>query len=112
MGNYRHQDQFFKRGGEQGLPSRAAFKLSELLERYRLLRTHVRVLDLGCAPGGWLAVAARMAAADARIVGVDLVPCQPPSPKDAVLDGDASTPPSPRSTPDNLCLPPAPIPHP
>jgi 23S rRNA (uridine2552-2'-O)-methyltransferase len=92
MANYQPQDKFFKRAREQGLPSRAAFKLSELLERYRLLRPHVRVLDLGCAPGGWLAVLARMTAADVRIVGVDLVSCPAPSPKVTVLAGDVSDP--------------------
>ncbi len=92
MANYQPRDKFFKRAREQGLPSRAAFKLSELLERYRLLRPRMRVLDLGCAPGGWLAMLARMAAGDARIVGVDLAPCPAPSAKAAVLAGDVSDP--------------------
>lgn len=92
MANYQPRDKFFKRAREQGLPSRAAFKLSELLERYRLLRPRMRVLDLGCAPGGWLAMLVRMAAGDARIVGVDLAPCPAPSPKAAVLAGDVSDP--------------------
>jgi 23S rRNA (uridine2552-2'-O)-methyltransferase len=90
MAHYQPQDKYFKRAREQGLPSRAAFKLSELLERYRLLRPRVRVLDLGCAPGGWLAVLAATAAADARIVGVDLVACATTSPKVATLTGDAA----------------------
>jgi 23S rRNA (uridine2552-2'-O)-methyltransferase len=92
MANYQPQDRFFKRAREQGLPSRAAFKLSELLERRRLLRPRMRVLDLGCAPGGWLAILARMLSADSRVVGVDLVACPPLSPKVTVLTGDVSDP--------------------
>jgi len=92
MANYQPQDRFFKRAREQGLPSRAAFKLSELLERYRLLRPRMRVLDLGCAPGGWLAILARMLSAGSRVVGVDLVACPPLSPKVTVLTGDMSDP--------------------
>ena len=92
MANYQPQDKYFKRAREQGLPSRAAFKLIELLERYRLLRAHVRVLDLGCAPGGWLAIIARMVGDDAKVVGVDLVACPAPSPKVAVLTGDLNEP--------------------
>ncbi len=90
MAHYQPRDKYFKRAREQGLPSRAAFKLSELLERYRLLRPRMRVLDLGCAPGGWLAVLAATAARDARIVGVDLVACPVTSPKVRVLTGDAA----------------------
>jgi 23S rRNA (uridine2552-2'-O)-methyltransferase len=92
MANYQPQDKYAKRAREQGFPSRAAFKLSELLQRYRLLRARMRVLDLGCAPGGWLAVLARSIGGEARIVGVDLVACAPPSPKVSTLTGDVAEP--------------------
>ncbi|HKD66154.1 MAG TPA: RlmE family RNA methyltransferase [Candidatus Binataceae bacterium] len=92
MAHYQPRDKYFKRAREQGLPSRAAFKLSELLERHRLLHPRMRVLDLGCAPGGWLAMLARMTTGEARIVGVDLVPCPPISPKVSVLTGDVADP--------------------
>lgn len=97
MAHYQPRDKYFKRAREQGLPSRAAFKISELLESHRLLRPRIRVLDLGCAPGGWLAVLAANAARDARIVGIDLVACAPPAPGAAApyvtaLKGDAADP--------------------
>jgi 23S rRNA (uridine2552-2'-O)-methyltransferase len=90
MANYQPQDKFFKKAREQGLPSRAAFKLGELIQRYHLLTPRARVLDLGCAPGGWLAVIARMLGPDGKVVGVDLVACGPPAPRVAVLTGDIS----------------------
>lgn len=92
MANYQPRDKYFKRAREQGLPSRAAFKLSELLQRYRLVRPRMRVLDLGCAPGGWLAIIAPMVSDEAKVVGVDLVACPAPSPKVAVLTGDMAAP--------------------
>ncbi len=92
MAHYQPQDKYFKRAREQGLPSRAAFKLSELLQRYHLLGPRSRVLDLGCAPGGWLAVLGRTAGSEARIVGIDLVPCAGASPNIKVLTGDAADP--------------------
>jgi|SRR5579875_2435620 23S rRNA (uridine2552-2'-O)-methyltransferase len=92
MAHYQPQDKYFKRAREQGLPSRAAFKLSELLQRYRLLRPRMRVLDLGCAPGGFLAVLARMAGSEATIVGIDLVACPLAPSKTAVVIGDVADP--------------------
>ncbi len=44
---------------EQGYRSRAAFKLSEMDDRYHLLKRGMRVLDLGATPGGWSQVAAQ-----------------------------------------------------
>ncbi len=92
MANYQPHDKFYQRARAQGLPSRAAFKLSELLQRYRLTRRRMRVLDLGCAPGGWLAVLAKLAGPESRIVGVDLAACPAPAPHVSVLTGDAADP--------------------
>jgi 23S rRNA (uridine2552-2'-O)-methyltransferase len=58
-----------------GYRSRAAFKLIELDDRFQLLLLGRRVVDLGCAPGGWTQVAVeRVGARDGRgaVVGVDL----------------------------------------
>jgi len=60
---------------QQGWRSRAAFKLIELDDRFKLIRRGARVLDLGAAPGGWSQVAVRRGAA--RVVGVDLLPIDP-----------------------------------
>jgi 23S rRNA (uridine2552-2'-O)-methyltransferase len=63
-----------------GYRSRAAFKLIQLDERFRLLRPGMRVIDLGCAPGGWTQIAAaRVGAGKGRgaVVGIDLLPADP-----------------------------------
>ena len=59
----------------QGYRSRAAFKLAELDEKYRLIGKQSRVIDLGAAPGGWSQVALERGAA--RVVGIDLLPIEP-----------------------------------
>ena len=46
-------DEYVKRAQAEGLRSRAAFKLDELLDRDRLLKPGMVVVDLGAAPGGW-----------------------------------------------------------
>ena len=46
-------DPFVKRAQAEGMRSRAVYKLQELVERDRLLRPGMVVVDLGAAPGGW-----------------------------------------------------------
>ena len=53
-------DPFVKKAQSEGMRSRAAYKLEELLARDRLLRPGMVVVDLGAAPGGWSQVARRM----------------------------------------------------
>jgi 23S rRNA (uridine2552-2'-O)-methyltransferase len=67
-----------------GYRSRAAFKLIELDQRFRLLRPGRSVVDLGCAPGGWVQVAVERVVARSRghgghgkVVGIDLAETVP-----------------------------------
>ncbi|MCQ8277279.1 RlmE family RNA methyltransferase [Acetobacteraceae bacterium KSS8] len=59
----------------QGWRSRAAFKLIELDDKFKLIRPGLRVVDLGAAPGGWTQVAVKRGASS--VVGVDLLPVEP-----------------------------------
>src|SRR5207237_9589606 len=62
-------DQFVAEARRLGYRSRAAFKLIQLDERFRLLAPGRRVVDLGCAPGGWSQIAASRVGAHGRVVG-------------------------------------------
>ncbi len=68
-------DPFAAEARAKGYRSRAAFKLTELDDRLHLLKRGMRVLDLGCAPGGWLQVAKQRGIT--QIVGVDLLDVDP-----------------------------------
>jgi len=71
-----------------GLPSRAAFKIEEIIARNRLVRKGARVVDLGCAPGGWLAILVAAAGASGRVVGVDLDAVKNPPAGAVTIAGD------------------------
>lgn len=73
MANYDRKDHFYRKAKAAGLASRAAFKLDEMQKKYRLVRPGDRVIDLGCAPGGWLQPMSKWVGKGGRIVGLDLV---------------------------------------
>jgi 23S rRNA (uridine2552-2'-O)-methyltransferase len=73
-------DPYVARARQQGLRSRAAFKLIEIDQRHRLLKPGARVVDLGAAPGGWSEVAAKRVGARqgrGRVVAVDVLDMAP-----------------------------------
>ncbi len=88
MARYEPHDKLYHRARAQGLPSRAAFKLEELLARFKLIREGGRVVDLGCAPGGWLTILSRAVGERGRAVGVDLAACARVGPNVTTLVGD------------------------
>ena len=77
-------DPYVKRAKAEGYRGRAAFKIMEIDDRYRFLRPGARVIDLGCAPGGWSQVAVartnalgERSGARGRVLGVDLQEVEP-----------------------------------
>lgn len=74
-------DPYVAEARRRGLRSRAAFKLIELDQRFRLLRPGARVVDLGAAPGGWTQVAVERVRAGqpggGRVVAVDRLDMAP-----------------------------------
>ncbi|MHB8566557.1 MAG: RlmE family RNA methyltransferase [Nitrososphaerales archaeon] len=71
------RDYYRRRAKEEGYRSRAAFKLIQLNEKYRLFRANSAVVDIGAAPGGWLEVASQIIGERGLAVGVDLVMIDP-----------------------------------
>lgn len=73
-------DPYVQRARREGFRGRAAYKISELDDKYRFLVPGARVVDLGCAPGGWCQVAVqrvnalgdRSGKSKGTVLGVDL----------------------------------------
>ena len=68
-------DPYVKEAKIKGYRSRAAFKLLELNTKFELIKKDALVVDLGCAPGGWVQIALKLGAD--RVVGIDLLPVEP-----------------------------------
>jgi 23S rRNA (uridine2552-2'-O)-methyltransferase len=73
-------DPYVARARREGLRARAAYKLIEIDDKHRLLKSGARVVDLGAAPGGWSQVAAKrvgLAQGRGRVVAIDLLEMAP-----------------------------------
>lgn len=72
----RRSDPYFLLSKREGYRSRASFKLKQILDEHRIIRPGDIVLDIGCAPGGWLQVASEAVGDSGMVVGVDLKPVE------------------------------------
>lgn len=72
MAQRKLHDEYFKKAKAEGYVARSAYKLREINEKKLLIERGARVLDLGCAPGAWLQVAAEATGPKGTIVGIDL----------------------------------------
>ncbi|MGA1179389.1 MAG: RlmE family RNA methyltransferase [Marivivens sp.] len=78
-------DPYVKQAKADGYRGRAAYKILELDHKFRFLLPGARVVDLGCAPGGWCQVAVKRVnalgeksgKAIGKVLGVDLQEVEP-----------------------------------
>ncbi len=74
-------DPYVARAKREGFRSRAAYKLAEIDDKYKVLKPGGRVVDLGAAPGGWSEIAARRVGArdgsKGRVVALDILDMKP-----------------------------------
>ena len=89
---YDPHDAFYKKAKSQNLRARSAFKLDEIQQRWRLIRTGDAVVDLGAAPGGFLQVLAQIVGPTGRIVGVDREEIRPIGGVVATIHSDVMAP--------------------
>ncbi|TBR39135.1 MULTISPECIES: 23S rRNA (uridine(2552)-2'-O)-methyltransferase RlmE [Dyella] len=69
-------DVYVKKAQSEGMRSRAAFKLEELIDRDKLLKPGMRVVDLGAAPGGWSQLVRQRMGDNGTIIAMDILPMQ------------------------------------
>ena len=70
-------DVYVRRAKQDGYRSRSAYKLLEILEKDKLVRAGMTVVDLGAAPGGWSQVLAPIVGAKGQVIALDLLEMEP-----------------------------------
>jgi len=66
------RDQYRRLAKDRGYRARSAYKLLQINRSYKILKKGDKVVDLGCAPGGWLQVAMKEVGLSGKVVGLDL----------------------------------------
>ena len=86
-------DPYVQRARAEGYRSRAAYKLLEIDDKYKLLKKGGRIVDLGAAPGGWCQVGVARTGKTGKVVGIDYLGMEPVDGADVLemdfLDDDA-----------------------
>ena len=80
-------DAFVKQAQKDGFRSRAAYKLMEIHEKYRLIKPGMNVVVLGSTPGSWSQVVSKLLQGNGHIIAMDLLPMDP-IPRVDFIQGD------------------------
>ncbi len=70
-------DEFVKRAQKEGYRARAAYKLTEIDDKDKLIKPGMTVVDLGSTPGSWSQVAVQRLKGQGRIIALDLLEMEP-----------------------------------
>lgn len=73
----RLNDHYLQKSRADDYRSRAAYKLEEIDQKYRLIKPGMKILDLGAAPGSWTQYALRKVSGKAKIIAIDLLEIAP-----------------------------------
>lgn len=74
----RHMnDPYVQKAAKEGYRSRAAYKLIEIQDKFKLFKKNQRILDLGAAPGSWSQVIQQYISKTGEIIGIDLLSIKP-----------------------------------
>ena len=71
---YNRKDHYYKKAKEEGFASRAVYKLEQIQSKFRVIKKGDKVIDLGCAPGGWLQKLSEMVGGKGMVAGIDILP--------------------------------------
>lgn len=82
---YNRQDFYYNKAKKEGFKARAAYKLLQIQDKFKLIKKTDSVLDIACAPGSWLQALKKLT--NGNIVGIDLEKIKP-IPGVTIIQGD------------------------
>jgi len=71
---FNRKDRFYQKAKKEGYPARSAYKIMELDDRFKIFKFGNSIIDLGCAPGGWMKVGQERLKGNGLLIGIDLLP--------------------------------------
>lgn len=72
--SYNPRDHYFKKAKENNFAARSVFKLEEIDQKFKIIKSKQKILDLGASPGSWSQYCSQKIGPEGRILGVDLKP--------------------------------------
>ena len=70
-------DVYVKRAKQEGFRARSVYKLMEINERYKIIKSNMFVVDLGAAPGGWSEYVVKLVGNKGKVFALDILPIRP-----------------------------------
>ena len=85
---YNPRDHYFKKAKKENFAARSVYKLEEIDQKFKLLKTGQIVLDLGASPGSWSQYCSKKVGEKGRVLGVDLSPITVKLPNAVFIEAD------------------------
>lgn len=85
---YNPRDHYFKKAKEQNFAARSVFKLEEIDQKFKIVKSGQLVLDLGASPGSWSQYCSKKIGSEGKILGVDLKPVTAKLPNATFIQAD------------------------
>lgn len=85
---YNPKDYFFHKAKKENFAARSVFKLEEIDERFQIIKSGYKILDLGAAPGSWAQYCSGKIGKQGRVLGIDLQPIKLTMPNAVFITAD------------------------
>ena len=71
------EDPYVQKSWKDGYRSRAAYKLLEIQDKYKIIKPNMVIVDLGAAPGSWSQLVREWLGKNGEVIAMDILPIEP-----------------------------------